>query len=170
MAIFIKEEKLDFSMLELGFPSEAYDLEQALHPDIAREPSRGRGCLEQSRAERSALFEAIPNRQSTRTIYDGRPVANQDLRLLEQAGTAVGVSVRIMTERAQIANLGDYVIRGNSAQMNDKAFMDELLAWLRFNETEAVATMDGLFSRASGRPSVPRWLAQILMKYVIIAS
>src|ERR1035438_9741240 len=44
MAIFIKEEKLDFSMLELGFPSEAYDLEQALHPDIAREPSRGRGC------------------------------------------------------------------------------------------------------------------------------
>lgn len=126
--------------------------------------------LEQSRAERSALFEAIPNRQSTRTIYDGRPVANQDLRLLEQAGTAVGVSVRIMTERAQIANLGDYVIRGNSAQMNDKAFMDELLAWLRFNETEAVATMDGLFSRASGRPSVPRWLAQILMKYVITAS
>lgn len=129
-----------------------------------------RVTLERAPAERSALFEAIPLRQSVRSVYDGKSVAGDLVGLLERAGTGDGVSVMILTDRAGIENVGDYVIRGNSAQMNDKAFMDELLAWLRFNETEAVATMDGLFLRASGRPSMPRWLAQIFMKYVVTAS
>jgi len=126
--------------------------------------------LERSRAERSALFEAIPLRQSTRTTYDGKPAANEALRLLEQAGTGDGVSVIIMTDRGKIGHVADYVTRGNSVQMQDKAFMDELMVWMRFNETEAVATMDGLFSRASGNPTVPRWLARILLQWVFTAN
>jgi hypothetical protein len=126
--------------------------------------------FERSRAERSALFEAIPVRQSTRTIYDGKPVANEALRLLEQAGTGDGVSIIIMTDRAKVGHVVDYVTRGNSVQMHDKAFMDELTAWMRFNETEALATMDGLFSRASGNPTVPRWLARILLQWVFTAN
>jgi nitroreductase len=125
--------------------------------------------LERSRTERSALFEAIPVRQSTRTIYDGKPAANEALRLLEQAGTGDGVSVIILTDRAKIGQIADYVTRGNSAQMQDKAFMDELIVWMRFSETEAIATMDGLFSRASGNPTVPGWLARILLQWVFTA-
>jgi hypothetical protein len=49
-------------------------------------------------------------------------------------------------------NVTEYVVRGNTNQMQDKAFMKELKAWLRFSEADAVATMDGLFSRASGNP------------------
>jgi nitroreductase len=126
--------------------------------------------LDRTTPERSVLFEAIPLRQSARSMYDGRLVANESLRLLEQAGAGEGVSIIMVTERAKIANVSDYVIRGNSAQMSDKAFMNELIAWLRFNETEAVATMDGLFSRTSGISTAPRWLAQILMRYVFTAS
>ena len=126
--------------------------------------------LERTTPERSVLFDAIPLRQSARSMYDGKPVANESLRLLEQAGTGEGVSIIMLTERAKIANVGDYVIRGNSAQMSDKAFMNELIAWLRFNETEAVATMDGLFSRTSGISTAPRWFAQILMRYLFTAS
>jgi len=34
---------------------------------------------------------------------------------------------------------------------------------------ESAATMDGLFARASGISTAPRWLAQILLKYVFTA-
>jgi nitroreductase len=126
--------------------------------------------LDRTTPERSALFEAIPLRQSARSMYDGKLVGNESLRLLEQAGAGKGVSIVLLTDRAKIANIGDFVIQANSAQMSDKAFMNELIAWLRFNETEAVATKDGLFSRTSGISTAPRWLAQILMRYLFTAS
>jgi nitroreductase len=126
--------------------------------------------LEPAPLARSPLFEAIPHRQSTRAAYDGRQVPSEGLRLLEQAGTGDGVSVLIITDRAKIASIVDYVIEGNSAQMRDKAFMDELKAWLRFNDRHAVATMDGLFSRASGNPSLPGWLARLLLPVVFTES
>jgi len=93
-------------------------------------------------------------------------VATESLRLLEQAGTADGVSILLITDRAEIAKLADYVVEGNSAQIRDKAFMDELKAWLRFNECEAVTSMDGLFAGAFGKPSLPGWLARLLLPFV----
>jgi nitroreductase len=122
--------------------------------------------LEPAPPARSALLEAIPRRQCTRAAYDGRQVATEILRLLEQAVTADGVSVLVITDRAKINNVIDYVVEGNSAQMRDKAFMDELKAWLRFNERDAVATMDGLFAGSSGNPSLPAWLARMLLPFV----
>jgi nitroreductase len=122
--------------------------------------------LEPAPPVRSPLFEAIPRRQSTRAAYDGKPVAIDALRLVEQAGAGDGVSMLVITDRATIANVIDYVLEGNSAQMRDGAFMDELKGWLRFNEREAVATMDGLFARASGNPSLPGWLARLLLPFV----
>jgi hypothetical protein len=56
----------------------------------------------------------------------------------------------------------DYVVAGNTAQMNDPAFIEELKTWIRFNGDEAVRTGDGLFSGLSGNPSLPRWLGSLL--------
>ena len=114
----------------------------------------------------SALFAAIPHRQSTRLVYNYKPVTNEALHLLEQAGTGDGVSVIVITDRSRIANIIDYVVEGNTAQMRDKAFLDELKGWMRFNEAQAVATMDGLFTRASGNPELPGWLARLLLPLV----
>jgi nitroreductase len=114
----------------------------------------------------SALFAAIPRRQSTRAVYNYKPVANEALRLLERAGTEAGVSVIIITDRARIANVTDYVVEGNTAQMRDKAFLEELKSWMRFNEAQAAATMDGLFTRASGNPELPGWLARLVLPLV----
>ena len=55
-------------------------------------------------------------------------------------------------------------MQANTAQMNDPAFVEELKGWIRFSDDEAVATGDGLFSRTSGNPSVPRWLGSPLFK------
>src|SRR5262245_21164369 len=126
--------------------------------------------LEPAPPVRSPLLEAIPRTQCTRGAYDGRPVATESLRLLEQAGTTDGVSVLVITDRTEISKLTDYVVEGNSAQMRDKAFMNELKAWLRFNEREAVATLDGLFAGATGNPSLPGWLARLLLPFVFTES
>jgi hypothetical protein len=123
--------------------------------------------LEGAPPARSALTEAIPVRQSTRANYDARSVPPDTMRLLENACREPGVSAIMLTERTRLSNVAEYVVEGNSAQMRDKAFMDELVSWLRFSETDAVATMDGLSARASGNPELPAWIARRLLKFVL---
>ena len=127
-------------------------------------------ALEEAPPETSVLAGAIPVRQCTRAIFDGKPVVPAMLRQLENACREPNVAVILMTERAAIAGVTDYVLEGNSAQMRDKAFMSELASWIRFNEADAVATMDGLFSRASGNPSLPAWIARPLLTFVFTES
>jgi hypothetical protein len=61
-------------------------------------------------------------------------------------------------------NILDYVIQGNTAQMDDPAFVAELKSWIRFDDAEAVRTGDGLFSKTTGNPAVPRWLGSLLFR------
>lgn len=123
--------------------------------------------LETAAPARAALTEAITVRQSTRANFDGRPLAPDRLRLLESSCREPGVSAIMLTERARLANVADYVVEANSAQMRDKAFMNELVSWLRFSEADAVATMDGLSARASGNPELPAWIARRLLRFVL---
>ncbi|AJP71308.1 Acg family FMN-binding oxidoreductase [Sphingomonas hengshuiensis] len=106
----------------------------------------------------SALFDAIPKRQSTRADYDGRTVSSIDLDLLAKAATVPGVDLALLTDRARIDRLRDLVVTGNTAQMADAAFVRELKSWLRFNPRQALRTGDGLYSVASGNPALPDWL------------
>ena len=121
-----------------------------------------RVALETAKAVSSPLFQAIPMRQCTRAAFDGKPVSTEQLRLLEQAGTGPGVQVILLTEKAAMEQVVDYVVRGNSAQLADPAFVAELKQWIRFGSDEAVRSGDGLYSVTSGNPSVPRWLGSIL--------
>jgi hypothetical protein len=63
----------------------------------------------------------------------------------------------------------DFVVQGNTAQMNDKAFVDELKAWIRFNVSDAVRTGDGLYSASSGNPTLPSWLGPLMFDLVFKA-
>ncbi|WP_298885222.1 Tat pathway signal protein [uncultured Bradyrhizobium sp.] len=121
-------------------------------------------ALEQAPPAASALADAIPVRQCTRAVFDGRPAAPEILHQLENACREPGVAAILMTDRNAIKKVTDYVLEGNSVQMRDPAFMRELVSWMRFNETDALATMDGLFSRVSGNPSLPAWIARPLLR------
>ncbi len=109
-------------------------------------------------ASTSALFDAIPKRQSTRAEYDGRPVSATELNLLAKAATVSGVDLVLLTDRPQIDRLRDLVVAGNSTQMANAAFVRELKSWLRFNPRQALKSGDGLYSVASGNPALPDWL------------
>jgi hypothetical protein len=112
-------------------------------------------------ATESPLFAAIPLRQSTRSDYDGQPVAPADLALMERAARQDGVSLALFTAPADREAILDYVIAGNDAQMDDPAFVAELRGWIRFGPDRALATADGLFSACSGNPALPERLGQL---------
>ena len=121
-----------------------------------------RVALEPTKAVVSPLFQAIPERQSTRAAYDGKPLSMEELGMLEKAGTGNGVRLIVITKQAALENVLEYVVQGNTAQMNDRAFVDELKAWIRFSSGEAVRTGDGLYAASTGNRSVPRWLGSLL--------
>ncbi|MBC8085348.1 MAG: Tat pathway signal protein [Hymenobacter sp.] len=114
-------------------------------------------------AGRSPLFEAIPLRQSTRSVYDGKPVPGGELRQLEAAATGDGVTPLLFTGAAAMEPLLEYVEAGNEQQLTNDDFKKELVHWLRFNDREALASKDGLLSRGSGNPSLPRWVANLFI-------
>jgi hypothetical protein len=111
----------------------------------------------------STLFEAIPLRQSTRTEYDGQLVKTDDLDQVQALPLEPGVSLRIVTNPTDLETTLEYVNQGNLSQYADRAFIDELIYWLRFNKKEALASLDGLYSRCSGNPEVPRWLGKMFV-------
>jgi hypothetical protein len=119
-------------------------------------------ALEPTKAIASPLFDAIPKRQCTRGEFDGKLLSNEELKLLEQAGTGNGVRVILLTEKTAVEKVLEYVVQGNTAQMNDPAFVAELKQWIRFGDAEAVDHGDGLFTKSSGNPVMPRWLGSPL--------
>jgi hypothetical protein len=121
-------------------------------------------ALERSKAEESPLFKAIPHRQCTRTDYDGKRLTPEELRLLEAAGTGNGVAVILMTEGEAMEKVLEYVVQGNTMQVNNPAFVSELESWIRFSDGEAIRTGDGLTARATGSPPAPRWLGRMLFR------
>jgi len=109
------------------------------------------------------LFDAIPLRQTTRSIYDGRPVSSADLDTLQSLPLEPGVTLRFLSTPTEMETALEYVNAGNLRQYADRAFVNELISWLRFNKKEAMATLDGLYSRCSGNPTVPRWLGRMFV-------
>lgn len=116
----------------------------------------------QGPSQGSALFDAIPARQSTRADYDGRPVSVADLRTLAAAAAVPGVDLVLMSDLPRRARVRDLIVAGNSAQLADPAFMRELKQWIRFSPRQALEAGDGLFSASSGNPALPAWLGPVL--------
>ncbi len=106
------------------------------------------------------LVKVIPIRQNTRSEYDGQPVNQADLNLLQEIQGEPGVVTKFLTDTKKIETALEYVNQGNLVQYADTAFLNELIEWLRFNKKEALRSRDGLYSRCSGNPEVPRWLGK----------
>ncbi|MDV6330920.1 Acg family FMN-binding oxidoreductase [Asticcacaulis sp. 201] len=122
--------------------------------------------LGSSRSSPANLFQAIPLRQCTRSEYSGASVPLADIKRLETAAAADGVSVFILTDRSKLGTVRDFVVQGNSRQMEDAAFRAELKRWIRFNDTDAITKRDGLFTAASGNPQLPTWAGDAIFPFV----
>lgn len=114
-------------------------------------------------AQRGPLFDAIPLRQNTRSAYDGQSIKTTDLDQVQALPLEPGVWLHFVTNPTQLETVLEYVNQGNLSQYADKAFIAELIRWVRFNQKEALASFDGLYARSSGNPAVPRWLGQMVV-------
>ena len=68
----------------------------------------------------------------------------------------------IWREGAEAEPILDLVIAGNTRQMGNPAFVDELKAWIRFNGAHAARTGDGLYAASSGNPTAPEPIGRLL--------
>ncbi len=137
------------------------------HADVAFGPREVHVALDNAAPVRSPLVHAIFQRQCTRAEYDGQSLPNDRLKQLARAAERVGVRRLLLTERTKIDGVIEYVTQANSAQIRNAAFVKELRSWVRFNETDALATADGLFSRLTGNPTLPHWLGNALFSMVL---
>jgi hypothetical protein len=117
-------------------------------------------------ARADSLVAAIPRRQCTRSVYDGRAVPAAERAMLQEAAKLPGVDVAVISERPAIDAIRDAVIANNRLQMEDEKFVAELMAWIRFDGASALAASDGLYGAASGNPVIPAWVGRIVFPWV----
>ena len=113
-------------------------------------------------AERDGLFDAILERQCTRSEYDGRAVSADNITQLETAAKADGCRIIVIPDRDRIEQMLALAITANTVQVNDAKFAEELKQWIRFNSAQAAETRDGLYSACAGNPSLPPFLGRIM--------
>lgn len=116
--------------------------------------------------DRSAL-SAIAERQCTRTPYDGRSLQWAEMAGLESAGTGDRVRIRLIDDSILKEAILELVNNGNRSQLSDPSFRRELISWIRFNDSRAIQSGDGLAGRVSNQPQLPTWLAKPIMRFVL---
>lgn len=119
--------------------------------------------------EPTELSAALTTRQCTRTTYDGRPVPDVRISELRAAGSSDSIECLIRTSREDIEPIAQLIDAGNRRQLGDPAWRRELLAWVRFNPTEALRRRDGLAGRVNAQPSLPTTIGRVLAPVLIRA-
>jgi nitroreductase len=115
---------------------------------------------------RSPEFEVIPQRQCTRSEYDGTPLSASELRQLQAAAETPGVDAIILNAAQPVSEVAEFVATGSDAQVRDPEFVAELKEWIRFSSAEALEKRDGLFSGCAGNPTMPAWLGRRVFDFV----
>ena len=79
------------------------------------------------------------------------------------------VQVKLFLSKNEIEALTPYIIEGSNLQFNNKAFVKELVSWVRFSEKEVLLKGDGLWSASMGLPNMGRCIGNFVMKYFVSA-
>lgn len=123
-----------------------------------------------SGGSRDALFDAILDRQCTRSEFDNSSIAADELNALSVAAKVAGCDVVLITEKDRIESVVEQVVAANTRQVEDPAFVAELKSWLRFSAAQAITTGDGLYAACSGNPTMPQWLGNLVFGFVFTAA
>ena len=125
---------------------------------------------EEAGVKPSPLFNQIDARQTNRSVYTGEEIALDSLKKLQSIRSEKGISVHYYARQTkQFNDIEQYVLQGNTRQMQKEAFKAELKSWMRFNKKHQDQTLDGLSYAVFGAPNVPRWMAEPIMSMAINA-
>jgi nitroreductase len=116
------------------------------------------------------LFDAIPQRHTTRRRYRRREIPMTALQQLETAGRREGVAIHVITDRTVIDTVANLAATAVRVQWGNRAFREELINWIRFNHQEVEQWHDGLGARSLGLAPTPRWLGALRVRHLTAQS
>ncbi|MFN3556666.1 MAG: Acg family FMN-binding oxidoreductase [Bacteroidales bacterium] len=147
-----------------------YGYNAELHLDLIENQGSIRIVLSKiDHPEQPELFSFINVRQTTRNLYSGRWVSDEDMENLTQIVPEQGVDMVFYMGQEGIESLQPYIILANAIQMNNPDFMNELIQWMRFSEREAMQKGDGLYTSCSGIPSLGRRIGSFVIRNFVTA-
>jgi hypothetical protein len=118
---------------------------------------------------KSGLFDYIVIRQVTRNKYSKDRIAQNLLSELFNDIPDEEVQIRLFLSETEINSLAPYIIEGTRRQFADKAFVNELLRWMRFSEKEVMLKGDGIWTASLGLPGTGRFIGNIVFRSLITA-
>ena len=111
------------------------------------------------------LFHQIEKRQTNRSVYNGNKVSDEMLQQLQSIQKEEAVQFYFAEMGTPFADtITKYILKGNEIQMNDVAFKNELLSWMRFNKKQVATTQNGLSYLVFGDPSLPGIFARPIVR------
>lgn len=115
----------------------------------------------------NSLFNAIFERQSTRSYFETCPISHADMQWLLKQAQGLKTQAVFLQDKQKIKIIADLVAKGDMVQFKDKSFRKELIKWVRCNPLIALKTGDGLSTLSMQKPSLPNWLAKLLLPFVL---
>lgn len=116
----------------------------------------------------SPLLSQIPVRQTNRLVYDGKAIPDADIDRLTAVEREAQVGVHFFRKGSPLFDaVAALVLEGNSRQMHDGAFRNELRSWMRYNRRHQDENRDGLSYAVFGAPNLPRFISSFIMSLLI---
>ena len=136
---------LRVAMQHFGYVGEVDLLPDPSHPDLL---ARARlGVQAEDQVEDNLLFQAIVKRRTNRQQFREEPVPDALLEVLEAAAEKEGAWLHLVEGEETRYGVADLVAEADRIQWSDRAFRQELAAWLHPNHRPG---RDGIPGYAEG--------------------
>ncbi|WP_455630701.1 Acg family FMN-binding oxidoreductase [Parabacteroides sp.] len=124
----------------------------------------------QTAKETVSFVREIVSRQTNRGVYTGEEISADQLDDLRSVSLEANIGLHMWSKKeAEFDTLSSYIFEGNTRQMNDPLFKQELKSWMRFNKRHEQAMSDGLSYAVFGAPNLPRFISEMVMGGVLKA-
>lgn len=114
------------------------------------------------------LFNAIASRQTNRSVYNEKIISRDMLDVLKQIPLEKDINVFFYKNGTQeFDSISSYVLKGNTVQMENRAFREELKCWMRFNKKHQNSTNDGLSYAVFKAPNLPMFISKPIISKML---
>ncbi|MEO9870610.1 Acg family FMN-binding oxidoreductase [Ekhidna sp.] len=110
------------------------------------------------------MIKWIEKRQTNRGHFDEEQITQEAMgQLLSFAQENAMNTYFFKNGEETFETLKEYIGYGNEIQMKSKAFKNELLSWIRFNDSQISKTQSGLTYKVMNSPSLPGFLGRLIV-------
>lgn len=111
------------------------------------------------------LFDEIEKRQTNRGVYNSEYIEDDLLKdCLSVVPSENGIYAYCWKYGTpEFEKIRELIVEGNTIQMDDTGFVEELKSWMRFNKKHSLKKMDGLSYNVFGAPNLPMFISKPAM-------